>query len=145
MINFTKEGIYGDKNMPPITEFKAMSMGVWVSPTFDISPAFEVIGEIKSGRIGTFSRPIDGNEVEVVTSIDNGETWQKAEKNIIQDAEKLNDNHYIQLRVVIRSYISQIVPEKSPKLFSVSIILSNKDFEEWSAEIPLQLKWGDNR
>jgi hypothetical protein len=120
-------------------------MGVWVSPTFDISPAFEVIGEIKSGRIGTFSRPIDGNEVEVVTSIDNGETWQKAEKNIIQDAEKLNDNPYIQLRVVIRSYISQIVPEKSPKLFSVSIILSNKDFEEWSAEIPLQLKWGDNR
>ena len=145
MINFTKEGIYGDKNMPPITEFKAMAMGVWISPTFDISPAFEVIGEIKSGRIGTFSRPIDGNEVEVVTSIDNGETWQKAEKNIIQDAEKLNDNPYIQLRVVIRSYISQIVPEKSPKLFSVSIILSNKDFEEWSAEIPLQLKWGDNR
>lgn len=145
MINFTKEGIYGDKNMPPITEFKSMAMGVWVSPTFDISPAFDVIGEIKSGRIGTFSRPIDGNEVEVVTSIDNGETWQKAEKNIIQDAEKLNDNPYIQLRVVIRSYISQIVPEKSPKLFSVTIILSNKDFEEWSAEIPLQLKWGDNR
>lgn len=145
MINFTKEGIYGDKNMPPITEFKVIAMGVWLSPTFDISPAFEVIGEIKSGRIGTFSRPIDGNEVEVVTSIDNGETWQKAEKNIIQDAEKLNDNPYIQLRVVIRSYISQIVPEKSPKLFSVSIILSNKDFEEWSAEIPLQLKWGDNR
>jgi len=81
----------------------------------------------------------------VVTSIDNGETWQKAEKNIIQDAEKLNDNPYIQLRVVIRSYISQIVPEKSPKLFSVTIILSNKDFKEWSAEIPLQLKWGDNR
>ena len=131
--------------MPPITEFKAMAMGVWTSPTFDISPAFEVIGEIKSGRIGTFSRPIDGNEVEVVTSIDNGETWQKAEKNIIQDAEKLNDNPYIQLRVAIRSYISQIVPEKSPKLFSVTIILSNKDFEEWSAEIPLQLKWGDNR
>ena len=131
--------------MPPITEFKAIAMGVWMSPIFDISPAFEVIGEIKSGRIGTFSRPIDGNEVEVVTSIDNGETWQKAEKNIIQDAEKLNDNPYIQLRVVIRSYISQIVPEKSPKLFSVSIILSNKDFEEWSAEIPLQLKWGDNR
>ena len=145
MINFTKEGIYGDKNMPSITEFKAMAMGVWTSPTFDISPAFEVIGEIKSGKIGTFSRPIDGNEVEVVTSIDNGETWQKAEKNIIQDAEKLNDNPYIQLRVVIRSYISQIVPEKSPKLFSVTIILSNKDFEEWSAEIPLQLKWGDNR
>lgn len=145
MINFTKEGIYGDENMPPITEFKAMAMGVWVSPAFDISPAFEVIGEIKSGRIGTSSQQIDGDEVEVVTSIDNGETWQKAEKNIIQDAEKLNDNPYIQLRVVIRSYISQIVPEKSPKLFSVSIILSNKDFEEWSAEIPLQLKWGDNR
>lgn len=131
--------------MPPITEFKAIAMGVWVSPTFDISPAFEVIGEIKNGRIGTFSRMIDVDEVEVVTSIDNGETWQKAEKNIIQDAEKLNDNPYIQLRVVIRSYISQIVTEKSPKLFSVSIILSNKDFEEWSAEIPLQLKWGDNR
>src|SRR5690554_2315987 len=145
MINFTKEGIYGDKNMPPITEFKAIAMGVWISPTFDISPAFEVIGEIKSGRIRTFSRTIDGNEVEVVTRIDNGETWQKAEKNIIQDAEKLYDNPYIQLRVIIRSYISQIVPEKSPKLFSVSIILSNKDFEEWSAEITLQLKWGDNR
>src|SRR5690606_12726114 len=128
MINFTKEGIYGDKNMPPITEFKSMAMGVWVSPTFDISPAFEVIGEIKSGKIGTFSRPIDGNEVEVVTSIDNGETWQKAEKNIIQDAEKLNDIPYIQLRLVIRSYISQIVPEKAPELFSVSIIPSNKDF-----------------
>jgi hypothetical protein len=27
MINFTKEGIYGDKNMPPITEFKAMPWG----------------------------------------------------------------------------------------------------------------------
>ena len=131
--------------MPPITEFKAIAMGVWLSPTFDISPAFEVIGEIKSGKIGTFSRPIDGNEFEVVTSIDNGETWQKAENNIIKDAEKLNNNPYIQLRVVIRRYISQIVPEKSPKLFSVSIILSNKDFEEWSAEIPLQLKWGDNR
>src|SRR5690554_3945595 len=140
MINFTKEGIYGDKNMPPITEFKAIAMGVWVSPTFDISPAFEVIGEIKSGRIGTFSRPIDGNEVEVVTSIDNGETWQKAEKNIIQDAEKQNDNLYIELRVATRSYMSQIVPEKSPKLFSVSIILSNKDLEEGSTEIPLQLK-----
>lgn len=145
MINFTKEGIYGDKNMPPITEFKAMAMGVWVSPTFDISPAFDVIGEIKSGSIETFSRLIDGDGVEVFISIDNGETWQEAEKNIIQDAEKLNDNPYIQLRVVIRSYISQIVPEKSPKLFSVTIILSNKDFEEWSAEIPLQLKWGDNR
>src|SRR5690554_798057 len=89
MINFTKEGIYGDKNMPPITEFKAIAMGVWVSPTFDISPAFEVIGEIKSGRIGTFSRPIDGNEVEVVTSIDNGETWQKAEKNIRSEERRV--------------------------------------------------------
>ena len=145
MINFTKEGIYGDKNMPPITEFKAMVMGVWVSPAFDISPAFDVIGEIKSGSIETFSRLIDEDGVEVFISIDNGETWQEAEKNIIQDAEKLNDNPYIQLRVVIRSYISQIVPEKSPKLLSVRIILSNKDFKEWSAEIPLQLKWGDNR
>ena len=131
--------------MPPITEFKAMVMGVWVSPAFDISPAFDVIGEIKSGSIETFSRLIDEDGVEVFISIDNGETWQEAEKNIIQDAEKLNDNPYIQLRVVIRSYISQIVPEKSPKLLSVRIILSNKDFKEWSAEIPLQLKWGDNR
>src|SRR5690606_41714546 len=102
MINFTKEGIYGDKNMPPITEFKAMAMGVWMSPIFDISPAFEVIGEIKSGSIGTFSRPIDGNKVEVVTSIDYGETWQKEEKNIIHDAEILKDNQYIQLRYVNR-------------------------------------------
>src|SRR5690606_27510401 len=107
--------------------------------------ALESTGAIKPHRGGGLSPPPNGNAPEGENSIENGERWQMQARNMTQDGHALNDNRYIQPRVASRSDLSQKGQEISQKLIRVSIILSNKDFEEWSAEIPLQLKWGDNR
>jgi len=143
-MEWISKGVYNDENMPDIDTIRAIAMGVWVSPSFDISPAFEKIGVINSGKIGHFARPIDGTDIDIYTSLDNEESWQKVEDGFIENADRLNDYPYIKLRVIVKSYVSQIYPEKSPKLFSITIILSDKEYKEWSADIPLQLEWGDN-
>ena len=141
-MNFTDKGVYKDDNMPDIDNFRSMAMGTRVSPLIDVSPAFDVIDEINSGMIAWFSRPITGTEIEVLTSVDEGNTWDKMiNGQYIDNAKKLNDNPYIKLKYVIRSYISQIREEDSPKLFSVVLILSDKERNYWSKLITEELSF----
>lgn len=139
--NFDRTGVYGDRNMPDVENFRALVMGVWVSPVIDVSTAFEIPSKIVSGRIDYLASPIDSTDIEVFSSIDNRKSWQRVNGNIIENVERLNNNPYIQLRVIVKSYISQLIPEKSPQLYSVTITLSDNYYNEWSNEIPVQLEW----
>lgn len=143
-IAWDRRGIFQDDDMPDIENFRTLAMGVWVSPLIDVSDAFEILEEINSGTIGYFARPIDSTDIEVFSSLDNRESWQRVNNSVIKNADRLNDYPYIQLRVIVKSYISQLIPEKSPQLYSVTITLSDKNYDEWSNEMPVQLEWGDN-
>jgi len=133
-MEFVNKGVYLDDDMPSIQTFRNIAMSTRVSPQIDVSPAFRYIDEINSGWIGWFSRPISGTEIEVLTSLDDGESWDKVVNGqYIQNAKQLNDNPFIKLKYVIRSYISQIREEDTPKLFVVSLTLSDKEQNFWTA------------
>ena len=143
-MEFVDKGIYLDDEMPTINTFRNVAMGTRISPLIDVSPAFDVIDEINSGIIGWFSRPITGTEVEILTSMNDGETWDKMNNGqYIQNAHKLNDNPYIKLKYVIRSYVSQIREEDTPKLFIVILILSDKERNYWAVKSEVELEWND--
>lgn len=143
MLEFSLKGIYKDNKMPTIDEFVVPVMGIWETQPIDVSPAFDILEKINSGRIGYFSHPFDKTDIEVYTSVD-GETWQGTKEGFIENAVMLNNNPFIKLKVVIRYKVAQITKEESMKLSIITIILSDKNYKEWSTEIPLQLKWGDN-
>lgn len=143
MLEFGIKGIYKDENMPEIDEFIVPVMGVWETQSIDVSPAFEIIDEINSGKIGYLVQPFDKTDIEVYTSVD-GETWQGTKEGFIENSDMLNDSPYIKLKVVVRYRVAQITEEESMKLSIITITLSDKDYKEWSTEIPLQLEWGDN-
>lgn len=141
-MNFSKKGIYKDENMPSVNNFRALSLGIRTSNQIDVSPAFDVIDEIKTGIISWFASPLDGTKIEVLTSLDNGQSWDKViNGQFINKAERLNDNPYIKLRYIIKSYVSQIKKEDSPKLFNVSIILSDKNKNIWKKQENINLNW----
>jgi len=141
-MNFVNKGVYLDDNMPDVDNFRALAMGTRESPAIDVSPAFDVIDEINSGMISWFSRPIDGTEIEVLTSLDGGTNWDKMiNGQYIKNAKQLNDDHTIHLKYVIRSYISQIREEDGPKLFNVTLILSDKEQNYWAKKINEELTW----
>ena len=141
---FSGRGTYQDENMPDITTLRTLAMATRDSPAIDVSEAFEVLDEINSGWVSWFSRPITGNEVEIMTSMDNGETFEKViNGQFIQNVKELNDDPTIHLRYIIRSYISQIIPERSPKVYSVVITLSDKKMNYWSTEETVKLEWNE--
>lgn len=141
---FSIRGIYQDENMPDIITLRTLAMATRDSPAIDVSPAFEVLDEINSGWVSWFSRPITGNEVEVMTSIDGGANFEKViNGQFIQNVKELNDDPTIHLRYIIRSYISQIIPESSPRVYSVVITLSDKKMNYWSTEETIKLKWNE--
>lgn len=138
-----QKGFIGDDNTPDVDGIKMTSMGIRISPLIDLSPALDVLDEINSCRISKFSRPLDGTEVKVYSSLDEGSTWDITDDDgFIQNAEQINDTPSIMLKYVIQSQISQILPSKSPKLYSVVVTLSDKDNNEWSKETDIQLNWG---
>lgn len=138
-----QKGFIGDDNTPDVDGIKMTSMGIRISPLIDLSPALDVLDEINSCRISKFSRPIDGTEVKVYSSLDEGSTWDITDDDgFIQNAEQINDTPSIMLKYVIQSQVSQILPGKSPKLYSVVVTLSDKDNNEWSKETDIQLNWG---
>jgi hypothetical protein len=143
-MEFVDKGVYRDDDMPDIETFRNLAMGTRESPLIDVSPAFDVIDEINSGWIGWYSRPIAGTEVEVLTSLD-GNKWDKMiNGQYIQNAKHLNDDPNIYLKYVIRSYISQIIPEDSPKLYNVVLILSDKQNKSWNTEIYPEISWDNS-
>jgi hypothetical protein len=143
-MEFTHKGIYLDDEMPDINTFRNTAMGTRTSPLIDVSAAFDVIGEIKSGMVGWFSRPIVGTEVEILTSMNDGANWDKMNNGqYIQNAKELNDNPYIKLKYVIRSYVSQVREEDTPKVFIVILILSDKERNYWAVKSEGKLEWND--
>lgn len=143
-MEFVDKGVYLDDDMPDITTFRNLAMATRTSPEIDVSPAFDYIDEINSGMIGWFSRPITGTEVEILTSMDSGTTWDKMiNGQYIENSKQLNDNPYIKLKYVIRSYVSQIREEDSPKLFVVILILSDKERNFWAVKSEGKLEWND--
>lgn len=143
MKSFDITGIYRDKNMPEINNFRALVMGQWISPVIDVSAAIPVIGRINSGSVGWFSRPIDGNEIEVYTSISGGQWNPLINGKILQDAKLLNDSPAITFKVIVKSYVAQLWVEWSPRIYSVVLVLSNKEQENWEKKITVPLEWGD--
>ena len=141
-MNFIDKGIYGDENMPDVNNFRTLAMATRESPNIDISAAFNVLDEINSGKISWFSRPISGNEIDILTSMNDGNNWDKmVNGQYIQNAKQLNDVPFIKLRYVIRSYISMIIPENSPKVYSLVLTLSDKEQNTWNTEIEIQTEW----
>lgn len=138
---FYRSGLY--KDVKGEGGIKETAMGVWNSPAVDVSPAFSVIGEINSGMLGSFMRPLEGNDVELLYSL-NGTDYNRLKNGFIENAEQLNDNPSLWLRAIIRSYVSTISKEFSPELYIVTIILSNKKREFWETEVEIPLKWGEN-
>ena len=141
-MQFLYKGIYGDEEMPQIDEFRTTIMGLRESPLFDVSAALDEIGTIRSGRISWYARPIEGTDIEVLSSMDEGSSWDRMINNeFLQNVEQLNDNPFIKLKYVIRSTVAELFPEKSPRLFSVTLTLSNQLQESWSKEFKHQLEW----
>ena len=141
--HYDRQGVYGDENMPDIDNFRMLAMGIRTSPQIDISPAFDVLeGPIQSGWVGWFSRPIYGTEIDILTSMDNGSTWDLLESGqYIKNADELNDNPNFMYRAVIKSYIAELFPEDSPKLFSFVLVLSDRAQNFWVKSITTQLEW----
>ena len=143
-MEFVEKGVYGDGNMPAVNNFRTLALGTRISPNIDISEAFTVLNEINSGKISWFSRPIQGNEIDILTSMNDGITWDKMiNGQYIQNAKQLNDNPFIKLKYVIRSYVSMIIPENSPKIYSVVLTLSDKDQNVWDTKIEIPLEWNE--
>ena len=143
MLNFIRKGLYNDIRGEIIRE-KFSTMGIWISPAIDVSAAIPVIGQINSGSVGWFSRPIDGNEIEVYTSLDEGQTWNGLiNGKILQDAKLLNDIPSIMFKVIVKSYVAQLWTEWSPRIYSIVLFLSNKEQENWEKKITVPLEWGD--
>lgn len=143
-MNFVEKGIYGDNNMPDVNNFRKLALATRESLDIDISEAFTVLDEINSGKISWFSRPIQGNEIEILTSIDSGVNWDKMiNGQYIQNVKQLNDDPFIKLRYVIRSYVSMIIPENSPKIYSVIITLSDKKQNAWDKKVVIPLEWNE--
>ena len=144
-MNFVDKGVYKDDNMPSIDDYKGLVMGIRISPSIDVSPTFNVIDSINSGVIGWFSRPIEGTEIRVLSSVDGGNTWDEMiNGQYLQNVKVLNDSPSIKLKYVVKSYISQILPENSPKLFEVILILSDEEQNYWSTKAILNINW-DNK
>ena len=143
-MQFIKKGVYGDDEMPDVTNFRTLALGTRISPQIDISEAFTVLDEINSGKISWFSRPIQGNEIEILTSMDNGITFDKMiNGQYIKNAKKLNTDPFIKLKYVVRSYVSMIIREDSPKIYSVVLTLSDKDQNVWDTKIEIPLEWNE--
>lgn len=144
MKSFDFTGVYRDKSMPEVNNFRALVMGQWISPVIDVSAAIPVIGQINSGSVGWFSRPIDGNEIEVYTSLDDGQTWNGLiNGKILQDAKLLNDSPAITFKVIVKSYVAQLWTEWSPRIYSIVLVLSNKEQENWEKRVAIPLEWGE--
>jgi len=143
-MNFVEKGVYGDENMPDVNNYRTLALGTRESPNIDLSEAFTVLDEINSGKISWFSRPIQGNEIDILTSMDSGNSWDKMiNGQYIQNVKQLNDDPFIKLRYVIRSYISMIIPENSPKVYSLVITLSDKEHNTWDKEVEIPLEWNE--
>jgi len=143
-MNFIEKGVYGDENMPDVNNFRTLALGTRESPNIDLSEAFTVLDEINSGKISWFSRPIQGNEIDILTSMDSGNSWDKMiNGQYIQNVKQLNDDPFIKLRYVIRSYISMIIPENSPKVYSLVITLSDKEQNIWDKKVEIPLEWNE--
>ena len=138
---FVDKGVLYDDNMPEVDFYRLTAFGMRDSPGFDVSPAIEKLGEINSGFISWFARPIEGTEVKVLTSAD-GEDYLELENNAyIQNAQELNENPWLYLRYFIISEVATILRDRGPQLFSVTITLSNQLQESWSKEFMAQLEW----
>jgi len=143
-MNFVEKGVYGDENMPDVNNYRTLALGTRESLDIDISEAFTVLDKINSGKISWFSRPIQGNEIDILTSMDSGNSWDKMiNGQYIQNVKQLNDDPFIKLRYAIRSYISMIIPENSPKVYSVVITLSDKEQNTWDKEVKIPLEWNE--
>jgi hypothetical protein len=141
-MNFIDRGVYQDENMPEIDQFRSTVMGIAISPLIDLSEGLEILGTIRSGQISWYSRPIEGTSIEVLSSIDDGTTWNRLNNNQnIENVEQLNYDPTIKLKYIVKSYISQLVKDKSPKLFSVTITLSNVNENVWSETVSPDLNW----
>jgi|GEM_PF-4127137 len=137
---FYKDGLYKDIRED---EAKSLVMAVWDSPAIDVSPALSIIGEINSGMMGSYMKPLDGNEIELLVSLD-GSNYSKLKNGYIENAVALNDNPSLWLRAIIRSYVASISRDFSPRLYVITIVLSNKKQETWETEVRIPLEWGDN-
>jgi len=143
-MNFVEKGVYGDEDMPDVTNFRTLALGTRESPDIDLSDVFTVLDEVNSGKISWFSRPIQGNEIDILTSMDSGSSWDKMiNGQYIQNVKQLNDDPFIKLRYVIRSYISMIIPENSPKVYSLVITLSDKEQNTWDKKVEIPLEWNE--
>jgi len=143
-MNFVEKGVYGDEDMPDVTNFRTLALGTRESPDIDLSDVFTVLDEVNSGKISWFSCPIQGNEIDILTSMDSGSSWDKMiNGQYIQNVKQLNDDPFIKLRYVIRSYISMIIPENSPKVYSLVITLSDKEQNTWDKKVEIPLEWNE--
>lgn len=143
-MDFLEKGVYGEENMPDVNNFRTLALGTRTSPDIDLSDVFNTLDVVNSGKISWFSRPIQGNEIEILTSMDNGNSWDKMiNGQYIQNVKQLNDDPFIKLRYVIRSYISMIIPENSPKVYSLVITLSDKEQNTWDKEVEIPLEWNE--
>ena len=143
-MNFVEKGVYGDENMPDVNNFRTLALGTRESPDIDLSDVFNTLDEVNSGKISWFSRPIQGNEIEILTSMDSGSSWDKMiNGQYIKNVKQLNDDPFIKLRYVIRSYVSMIIPENSPKVYSLVITLSDKEQNSWDKKVEIPLEWNE--
>lgn len=141
-IYWNNKGTFKDGNMPKIDSKRLMAMGVRISSLIDVSPALQVIGKVKSGKVSYFCRPITATEVLIYSSFDNGETWSKLINGLyIPNAERLNDWPFIKLKYVIRSYLSTLQSDYVPRLFQVCLELSNLPVEAWNDSIGQRMGW----
>lgn len=140
-MKFIKQGILHDEDMPEVDFYRLLAMGMRDSPVFDISPAFEELGQIKYGIISWFARPKNSSKVKVLVSFD-GEKYKELDSRFhIPEVENLNRTPYIWLRCFVISEIATIEREKGPQLFGVTITLLNQEQKTWSKSAPISLKW----
>lgn len=128
----------------PELELIVPAMGVRISPEIDVSPAFDEIGEIASGLISWYARPLHGTDIEIAVSYDGGDSFKElVNGEYIPEADRLNDDPTLTLRYSMRSHLAQVNPDEAPKLYIVSVILSNEERETWELEDLSQLDWSD--
>lgn len=142
MISWNNRGNFNDANVPHIDDKRLLTMGVRVSAPIDVSSALAEIGKIRSGRISYLGRPINATEIVIFASMDDGQTWDRIlSDGYIPDAERLNDHPSLKLKYVIKSYLSTIQPDYTPRLYQVCIELSNQKQGQWDGDKTRKLYW----
>ncbi len=138
---FVAKGVVNDDDMPEVDFYRLTAFGMRDSPSIDILEAKEELGEINSGFVSWFSRPVLGTEVKVLTSHDGEQYDELIDNKYIKDAHKLNENLELYMRYSIISEVATVFREQGPQLFNVVITLSNKLQEHWTTEGTIKLEW----